>query len=65
EAGHKLLGLLHERAPSHVDDLAEKAGLSVSQTLRKLAELEQKGMCLSRPGKYFLRTKGHDEPQRE
>ncbi|HEY2030717.1 MAG TPA: DNA-processing protein DprA, partial [Myxococcales bacterium] len=47
EAGHKLLGLLHERAPSHVDDLAEKAGLSVSQTLRKLAELEQKGMCLS------------------
>lgn len=65
EAGHKLLGLLDERAPSHVDDLAQKAGLSVSQTLRKLAELEQKGMCHSRPGKYFLRTRGHDEPKRE
>jgi DNA processing protein len=65
EAGLKLLGLLDERAPSHVDDLAQKAGLSVSQTLRKLAELEQKGMCLSRPGKYFLRTPGHDEPKRE
>jgi DNA processing protein len=65
EAGLTLWKLLDERTPAHVDELAQKASLSVSQTLRKLAELEQKGMCLSRPGKYFLRTPGHDEPKRE
>jgi DNA processing protein len=55
EESLKLWRLLDERTPAHVDDLALRASLSASQALRKLAELEQKGMCLQRPGKYFLR----------
>jgi DNA processing protein len=57
EEGLALWRLLDERTPVHVDDLAIRASLSVSQALRKLADLEQKGMCLQRPGKYFLRRK--------
>jgi DNA processing protein len=52
---HELWRLLDERTPSHIDDLALRAQIPVAQALRKLAELEQKGMCLQRPGKYFLR----------
>jgi DNA processing protein len=51
----KLWQLLDERTPSHVDDLALRAQISPQQALRKLAELELKGMCVQRPGKYFLR----------
>ena len=47
--------LLDERTPAHVDDLAARARLTAAETLRKLADLELKGMCLQRPGKYFLR----------
>jgi DNA processing protein len=55
EESLRLWRLLDERTPSHVDDLALRAQISASQTLRKLADLELKGMCLQRPGKYFLR----------
>jgi DNA processing protein len=55
EMSLKLWRLLDERTPAHVDDLALRAEMTASQALRKLAELEQKGMCLQRPGKYFLR----------
>jgi len=55
ELSLKLWRLLDERTPAHVDDLALRAEMTASQALRKLAELEQKGMCLQRPGKYFLR----------
>ena len=55
EGSLKLWRLLDERTPAHVDELALRAELTASQTLRKLAELEQRGMCLQRPGKYFLR----------
>lgn len=46
---------LDERTPSHVDDLARRARMGPGETLRRLAELELKGMCVQRPGKYFLR----------
>jgi DNA processing protein len=55
EESLRLWRLLDERTPAHVDDLAERAQINVGEALRKLAELELKGMCLQRPGKYFLR----------
>jgi DNA processing protein len=55
EESLRLWRLLDERTPAHVDDLALRAQISVAQALRKLADLELKGMCLQRPGKYFLR----------
>lgn len=55
EESLRLWRLLDERTPAHVDDLAQRAQMNVGEALRKLAELELKGMCLQRPGKYFLR----------
>ena len=55
EESLRLWRLLDERTPAHVDDLALRAQISAPEALRKLAELELKGMCLQRPGKYFLR----------
>lgn len=55
EESLRLWRLLDETTPAHVDDLAERAQITVGEALRKLAELELKGMCLQRPGKYFLR----------
>ena len=51
----RLWQLLDPRLPLHVDELAGKAQLSAQETLRRLAELELKGLCTQRPGKYFLR----------
>lgn len=47
--------LLDPRNPLHVDELATRAHLAPQEVLRKLVELELEGMCLQRPGKYFLR----------
>ena len=55
EESLNLWRLLDERTPAHVDDLALRARLSVPEVLRKLSDLESKGMCVQRPGKYFLR----------
>jgi len=55
EESLRLWQLLDERTPAHVDDLALRAQISAPEALRKLAELELKGMCVQRPGKYFLR----------
>ena len=55
EESLRLWRLLDERTPAHVDDLAQRARMTAGEALRKLAELELKGMCLQRPGKYFLR----------
>lgn len=55
ESSLRLWRLLDERTPAHVDDLALGAHVSAQEALRKLAELELKGMCQQRPGKYFLR----------
>jgi DNA processing protein len=46
---------LDDRTPAHVDDLARRAGLGAQETLGRLLDLELKGMCVQRPGKYFLR----------
>ena len=55
EESLRLWRLLDEKTPAHVDDLAQRAQITAGEALRKLAELELKGMCLQRPGKYFLR----------
>ncbi|MBS2023559.1 MAG: DNA-protecting protein DprA [Deltaproteobacteria bacterium] len=55
EVSLKVWNLLDERAPLHVDELAGRANLTVPETLHRLVELEQKGLCTQRPGKYFLR----------
>ncbi len=55
EESLRLWRLLDERTPAHVDDLAQRSQMTVGEALRKLSELELKGMCLQRPGKYFLR----------
>lgn len=46
---------LDARTPAHVDDVARRAGIPPGEALGRLAELELKGMCVQRPGKYFLR----------
>jgi predicted Rossmann fold nucleotide-binding protein DprA/Smf involved in DNA uptake len=51
----RLWALLDEGTPAHVDDLARRSQMAATQTLRKLAELELKGMVVQRPGKFFLR----------
>ena len=55
EESLRLWRLLDERTPAHVDDLALRARMTASEALQKLSELELKGMCVQRPGKYFLR----------
>lgn len=55
EAGLKVWRALDARTPLHVDELAGRLGLPSQEVLRALADLELKGMCLQRPGKYFLR----------
>lgn len=51
----RLWALLDESTPAHVDDLALRSQMAATQALRKLAELELKGMVVQRPGKFFLR----------
>lgn len=55
EASLRLWRLLDERTPAHVDDLALRSQIASPLLLRKLLELELKGMVVQRPGKYFLR----------
>jgi DNA processing protein len=55
EESLRLWRLLDDRTPAHVDDLALRAQIAVQVALRKLTDLELKGMVVQRPGKYFLR----------
>jgi predicted Rossmann fold nucleotide-binding protein DprA/Smf involved in DNA uptake len=55
EESLRLWRLLDERTPAHVDDLSLRAQIPAQVALRKLADLELKGMVVQRPGKYFLR----------
>lgn len=55
EADGRLLDLLDERAPLHLDVLAARAKVPAQEALRRLQWLELKGLCLQRPGKYYLR----------
>ena len=51
----RLLRTLDVRTALHLDELAARAQISASTALRKLLDLELKGLCVQRPGKYFLR----------
>lgn len=42
-------------APRHIDEIALAAGLATAETLTALLRLELDGLCVTRPGKYFLR----------
>ena len=55
EPSLRLWRLLDDRRPLHVDELAARSQLPAHEALRKLTELELKGLCLQKPGKYFLR----------
>jgi len=55
ELALRLWHLLDDRRPLHVDELAARSQLPAHEALRKLTELELKGLCLQKPGKYFLR----------
>src|SRR5205814_2166671 len=50
-----LWAVLDERRAMHVDALAERVRVPAHEALRWLTELELKGLCRQRPGKYFLR----------
>lgn len=54
EAGRRVLAALGP-APRHVDELAAEAELGTAETLAELLSLELSGLCVARPGKYFLR----------
>ncbi len=51
----RVLMTLDFKKPLHVDQVASKARLSPAAALRRLLELEVKGLCAQSPGKYFLR----------
>ena len=50
-----LWAALDERRPMHVDTLAQRVRVPAHEALRWLTEMELKGLCRQRPGKYFLR----------
>jgi DNA processing protein len=52
-----LWAALDERRPVHVDVLADRVRVPAHEALRWLTELELKGLCRQRPGKYFLRQR--------
>ena len=51
-----LYGLLGADAARHIDDLVENSGLSSSETLAALFDLEMKGYIRQLPGKQFIRV---------
>ena len=52
----KLYELLHADAAVHVDELVEATGLSSSETLAALCEMEMRGIIRQMPGKQFIRV---------
>jgi DNA processing protein len=55
-AGKTLYALLEVDSSRHVDDLVEHSGLSSSEVLSSLFELEMKGLVQQLPGKQFLKV---------
>ncbi len=55
-AEQSLYGLLSIDQPRHVDELVELSGLSSSETLATLFELEMKNAIRQLPGKHFVRV---------
>lgn len=51
-----LFGLLNTDEPRHVDELVEQSGLSSSEVLATLFDLEMKGMIRQMPGKQFVKV---------
>jgi DNA processing protein len=51
-----LYGLLGADQAKHIDDLVESSGLSSSETLAALFDLEMKGYIRQLPGKQFIRV---------
>jgi DNA processing protein len=51
-----LYGLLGADEAKHIDDLVESSGLSSSETLAALFDLEMKGYIRQLPGKQFIRV---------
>ena len=52
----KLYQLIRVDPPIHVDDLVEGTGLSSSETLATLCEMEMRGVIRQMPGKHFVRV---------
>jgi DNA processing protein len=55
--GSAILAVL-SRKPRHAGEVAQAAGVPVSQALAGLLSLELEGLCEQRPGHYFLRREG-------
>lgn len=55
-AEKKLYELLRVEEAMHVDELVERTGLSSSETLASLCELEMKGIVRQMPGKQFVKV---------
>jgi DNA processing protein len=52
----KLFSLIRVEQPIHVDELVEGTGLSSSETLAALCEMEMRGIIRQMPGKQFVRV---------
>lgn len=52
----KLYDLLQVAEPAHLDELVERSGLSSSETLASLCELEMRGIVRQMPGKQFIKV---------
>src|ERR1700745_3373592 len=52
----RLFDLIRIEQPIHVDELVETTGLSSSENLRALGEMEVRGIIRQMPGKQFVRV---------
>jgi len=52
----KLYELLRVEEATHLDELVERSGLSSSETLASLCEMEMRGIVRQMPGKQFLKV---------
>ena len=52
----RLFDLIRIEEPIHVDELVESTGLSSSETLAALCEMEMRGIIRQMPGKQFVRV---------
>ena len=55
-AEKKLYEQIGIESPVHVDELVEATGLSSSETLAALCEMEMRGVIRQLPGKQFIRA---------
>jgi DNA processing protein len=52
----RIFDVLKTDSLTHIDDLVDRASLSVSEVLTILLSLELKGLIVQSPGKYFQRS---------